>query len=95
LQTSELLALLGYLVYFEIIELRFCKLDKDLKKNIANRGDRESRITKNPDNYKDNENDNDNYNYNYNEDDKSSNTESFIEEKENNNGNEEEELRSV
>ena len=89
LQTSELLALLGYLVYFEIIELRFCKLDKDLKKNIANRGDRESRITKNPDNSKDNENDN------YNEDDKSSNTESFIEEKENNNGNEEEELRNV
>ena len=89
LQTSELLALLGYLVYFEIIELRFCKLDKDLKKNIANRGDRESKITKNPDNFKDNENNNEN------EDDKSSSTESFIEEKENNNGNEEEELRSV
>lgn len=93
LQASELLALLGYLVYFEIIELRFCKLDKDLKKNIANRGDRESKIRKNPDNFKNNENNNDNNNYN--EDDKSSSTESFIEEKENNNENEVEELRSV
>jgi hypothetical protein len=92
LQSSEFLALLGYLVYFEIIELRFCKLDKDLKKNIANRGDRESKINKNPDTLKENEDNNDN---NDNEDDKSSSTESFIEEKENNNENEEEELKSV
>ena len=96
LQSSEFLALLGYLVYFEIIELRFCKLDKDLKKNIANRGDRESKISNNPDNLKDNEDNNDNDNNdNDNEDDKSSSTESFIEEKENNNENEEEELKNV
>ena len=92
LQSSELLALLGYLVYFEIIELRFCKLDKDLKKNIANRGDRESKITENPQSFKDNEDNHDDNSDN--EDEKSSSTESFIEEKENNNGNEEE-LKNV
>lgn len=83
LQASELLALLGYLIYFEIIELRFCNLDKDLKRHIANRGDRDSKNPQNPSTIKDNENDNDNNSG-------SESSESFIEEKENNNDNEEE-----
>lgn len=42
LETSEIIAILGYLVYFEIIELRFCGLDKDLKINIIKRGIRDT-----------------------------------------------------
>ena len=44
LETSEILALIGYSVYLEIIELRFCELENDLKKNIIERGDRETEI---------------------------------------------------
>jgi len=32
---SELSALIGILIYMELIELRFCKLDKNIKKNIS------------------------------------------------------------
>jgi len=32
---SQVFALIGILIYIEIIELRFCKLDEDIKKNIA------------------------------------------------------------
>ena len=42
LQISEITALLGYAVYLEIIELKFCNLDKDLKRNIIERGERET-----------------------------------------------------
>ena len=35
---SELLAILGYSIYLEIIELRFCELNKDIKINIIKRG---------------------------------------------------------
>ena len=42
LEMSEILSILGYAVYLEIIELRFCGLDKDLKKNIIERGFRET-----------------------------------------------------
>lgn len=42
LESSEISALLGYMVYFEIIELRFCNLDKDLKRKIIDRGKRET-----------------------------------------------------
>ena len=42
LEMSEILSILGYSVYLEIIELRFCVLDKDLKKNIIKRGFRET-----------------------------------------------------
>ena len=42
LQTSEIMALLGYIIYLEIIELRFCGLDKDLRRNIIIRGERET-----------------------------------------------------
>ena len=34
---AEILALIGYTIYLEIIELKFCGLDKDLKKNIIKR----------------------------------------------------------
>ena len=42
LQSSEIVALLGYIIYLEIIELRFCGLDKDLRRNIIVRGERET-----------------------------------------------------
>jgi len=32
---SQLFALIGILIYLELIELRFCKLDKNIKKNIS------------------------------------------------------------
>ena len=35
---AEILAIIGYAVYLEIIELRFWGLDKDLKRNIIKRG---------------------------------------------------------
>ena len=42
LEASEVLGIIGYSVYFELIELRFCGLDKDLKRNIIKRGERET-----------------------------------------------------
>ena len=45
LQSSEVTALLGYAVYLEIIELRFCGFDKDIKRKIMERGEREA-VTK-------------------------------------------------
>ena len=36
---SQLFALIGISIYLEIIELRFCKLDKNIKKNISLRAD--------------------------------------------------------
>ena len=42
LQISEITALLGYAIYLEIIELKFCNLDKDLKRNIIERGETET-----------------------------------------------------
>ena len=41
LQASEIIAILGYAVYLEIIELNFCELDKDLRRKIIERGERE------------------------------------------------------
>lgn len=38
---AEIFALLGYSVYLEIIELHFCELDKNLKREIILRGDNE------------------------------------------------------
>ena len=40
--TAEILALMGYIIYQEIIELRFCGLNDDIKKNIMKRSIRES-----------------------------------------------------
>jgi hypothetical protein len=44
LEFAEILAILGYTVYFEIIELRCLGLDRDLKKNIIRRSRIESPI---------------------------------------------------
>ena len=46
LELAEILSILGYAVYLEIIELRFLGLDKDLKRNIIKRGIKEA--PKNP-----------------------------------------------
>ena len=67
LQFSEISAIFGYAIYLEIIELRFCGLDKDLRRKIIERGERESVHNKllhynnNSDENNDNEN-NDNEN---------------------------------
>ena len=53
LQLSEIVALLGYAVYLEIIELRFCDLDKDLKRKIIERGKRDTIIKTTDDNNND------------------------------------------
>ena len=35
LEIEEIIAICGYLIHMEILELKFCKLDHDLKKNIT------------------------------------------------------------
>ena len=42
LEMTEIIALIGYAIYLEIIELRFWGFDKDLKRNIIKRGFRET-----------------------------------------------------
>ena len=37
--SSDITAIIGFLIYLEIIELNFCKLNKDLRKNIIMRGE--------------------------------------------------------
>ena len=44
LETTEVLALLGYSIYLEIIELRFCGLNEDLKEKIQERGIRDTTL---------------------------------------------------
>ena len=41
--SSDLTAILGFLIYLEIVELNFCDLNKDLRKNIITRGINESK----------------------------------------------------
>ena len=36
---SDIIAFFGFLIYLEIIELNFCKLNYNLRKNIINRGE--------------------------------------------------------
>ena len=81
LQSSEIAALLGYSVCLEIIELRFCGLDKDIKRKIIERGERET-IHKSIENNNDDENNNDF-------------DESFIDENNNNNEEKKEELETI
>ena len=76
LQSSEIIALLGYSVYLEIIELRFCGLDKDVKRKIIERAKKESIHTKYIDN-------NDEGNNEDNNDDNENNENSFIDENNN------------
>ena len=42
LELCEILAIVAYMIYIELIELKFCRLDYDLKKNIGHRGLQES-----------------------------------------------------
>jgi len=44
LETSELLSIFAYGIYLEIIELRFCGLDRYLKRNIIKRSEKEKRL---------------------------------------------------
>ena len=39
LELQDLLSIISNLICIEIIELRFCKLDYELKRNIKDRGD--------------------------------------------------------
>ena len=66
LEICEIFALLGYSVYLEIIELRLFELEKDLKKNIIKRGDRESKgnLLDSSDDAESEENENENENGN-------------------------------
>ena len=43
-ELKQIFSLIGNMIYIELIELRFCKLDYDLRKNIKSRGDRESSL---------------------------------------------------
>ena len=43
-ELKQIFSLIGSLIYIELIELRFCNLDYDLKKNIKSRGERESSL---------------------------------------------------
>ena len=36
-ETGDIFSIIGFLIYLEIIELHFCKLDYDLINNIINR----------------------------------------------------------
>ena len=44
-EIQEIISIISNMIYIEIIELRFCKLDYELKKNIKNRSDTEYSIT--------------------------------------------------
>ena len=39
---SELLVFLAFCIYLEVVELRFCGLNKNIRKNITSRGDNDS-----------------------------------------------------
>ena len=68
LEISDIISLIGFAIYFEIIELRFCGLDTDLKRNIMQRASLSNiDIDNNLDNIIDNQ-----VEVNENEDDKNS-----------------------
>ena len=56
LETSELLSIFAYGIYLEIIELRFCGLDRYLKRNIIKRSEKEKRLKSKESNKESNEN---------------------------------------
>ena len=45
--SSEIFKIIGFCIYLEIIELRFCGLDKNTRKNIISRGDIDSNQARN------------------------------------------------
>ena len=59
LEFAEIFAFLGYLVYLEIIELKFCGLDTNIKRKIINRNDIEQKEAMNELNSINEDNDND------------------------------------
>ena len=59
LEFAEIFAFLGYLVYLEIIELKFCGLDTNIKRKIINRNDIENKEAMNELNSINEDNDND------------------------------------
>ena len=93
LQASEIIALIGYAVYLEIIELNFCGLDKDLRRKIIERAERETlRKTLEDNNDADNNsnednNENNSNDFDENENDTENKDNSFEEEKNNRNNN--------
>ena len=77
---SELFALIGILIYMELIELKFCNLDKNIKRNISKRAfeELESIESNTPRNSlldDDNENNNEDNNNHGNNNENSNNTE--------------------
>ena len=43
--SGDIISIIGFLIYLEIIELNFCKLDYNLKKNISERSDYDYRFS--------------------------------------------------
>ena len=43
-ELKQIFSLIGNMIYIEIIELRFCNLDYDLRQNIKSRGERDSSL---------------------------------------------------
>ena len=56
LETSEVLSIFAYGIYLEIIELRFCGLDRYLKRNIMIRSDEDKRLRSKDSNNESNDN---------------------------------------
>ena len=56
LETSEVLSVFAYGIYLEIIELRFCGLDRYLKRNIMIRSDEDKRLRSKDSNNESNDN---------------------------------------
>ena len=73
LELCEIVAILAYMIYIELIELKFCKLDYHLKKVIGDRGNRDTFLLLSENNGDDNENDNPNNNDKQNNNDNQNN----------------------
>lgn len=73
LELCEIVAILAYMIYIELIELKFCKLDYHLKKVIGDRGNRDTFLLLAENNGDDNENDNPNNNDKQNNNDNQNN----------------------
>ena len=56
LESSEIISVFAYGIYLEIIELRFCGLDRYLKKNIIKRSEAEKRLKSKDSNNESNDN---------------------------------------
>ena len=56
LESSEALSVFAYGIYLEIIELRFCNFNRNLKRNIIKRSEKEKRLKSNSSNSDYNEN---------------------------------------